>query len=64
MAITMALGVALLETVYSEFNVPTQGFTAAFCVAGISCSAAAILLSRKGASVPVRPERASPPGSG
>jgi sugar phosphate permease len=52
MAITMALGVALLETVYSEFNVPTQGFTAAFCVAGISCSAATVLLSRKRSAQP------------
>ena len=45
MAITMALGVALLETIYSEFNLAKDGFTAAFCVAAAACLAAGIILS-------------------
>jgi len=44
MAVTMALGVVLLETIYSEFNVPGAGFSAAFCAGGLCCLAAAALL--------------------
>lgn len=44
MAVTMALGVVLLETIYSEFDQPNAGFTAAFGVGAFCCLAAAAML--------------------
>jgi sugar phosphate permease len=38
--ISMALGVVLMETVYSEFKIPLDGFRAAFFTGGACCLAA------------------------
>lgn len=35
--VSMALGVVLLETIYSEFTIPVKGFQAAFFAGGICC---------------------------
>jgi EmrB/QacA subfamily drug resistance transporter len=44
MNITMAMGIAVLETIYSEFTVPLTGFRTAFFSAGAFCLAAALML--------------------
>jgi len=42
--ISMALGVVLLETIYSEFSVSSEGFRAAFFTGGVCCLAAFCVL--------------------
>jgi hypothetical protein len=44
MNITMAMGIAVLETIYSEFTTPLIGFRTAFSAAGAFCLAAALML--------------------
>jgi len=43
--VAMALGVVLLETIYSEFSIPVKGFQAAFFAGGICCLIAFCVLS-------------------
>ncbi len=42
--VSMALGVVLLETVYSEFDISTRGFQAAFFTGSVFCLAALFVL--------------------
>jgi len=44
MNISMAMGIAVMETIYSEFKVPIDGFKASFIAGGIFCFAAAVML--------------------
>ncbi len=44
MNISMAMGIAVMETIYSEFKVPIDGFRASFIAGGIFCFAAAVML--------------------
>ena len=44
MNVAMAMGIAVLETIYSEFKIPVDGFRAAFFAGGIFCLIAAVML--------------------
>jgi DHA2 family metal-tetracycline-proton antiporter-like MFS transporter len=43
--ISMALGVVIMETIYSEFRIPLDGFRAAFFAGGACCLVALVILS-------------------
>lgn len=42
--VTMALGIAVMETIYSEYEVPLAGFRTAFAVGGVFCFIAFVML--------------------
>ncbi|MFA5072924.1 MAG: DHA2 family efflux MFS transporter permease subunit [Nitrospirota bacterium] len=44
MNITMAMGIAVMETIYSEFEVPVVGFRTAFIAGGFFCFIAFVML--------------------
>lgn len=46
MNVTMALGVAVFETIYSEFTLPERGMRIAFLAGGIFCLTAMLLLGK------------------
>jgi EmrB/QacA subfamily drug resistance transporter len=61
MNIAMAMGIAVMETIYSEFKVPFDGFRTAFFAGGVFCFIASVMLMFFSGEKPISAHPGSPP---
>jgi len=61
MSIAMAMGIAVMETIYSEFKVPVDGFRTAFFAGGVFCFIASVMLMLFSGENPISAHKGSPP---